>query len=293
MVQVPNRAMNKVQGAIKKEGTGRRLAMAIIGGLIAAFGLDLFLVPSGIIAGGVSGISALAAHLTGLHTGMFLFALNLPLLLLVYRQPDRERALIATAGLLTFSICSILFFPIPSLVDSKIGSAGIGGIFLGLGIGIGLRYGVVLDTLQMQMPQLPQQLRYLLTHLKLPYIQILVNLLVLTLAGLLLGWERAMYSAVACLLALETGRLTTSRLPLKREIRIRCTSSAEIAQGIKAMMGYHPRTSVIGEDAEENRLPFPCQAEELVYLVHVLEMPRFKSIVWSLDPRAEIRIRHG
>ncbi|HAF99737.1 MULTISPECIES: YitT family protein [Paenibacillus] len=291
MVQVPNRAMNKVQGAIKKEGTGRRLAMAIIGGLIAAFGLDLFLVPSGIIAGGVSGISALAAHLTGLHTGMFLFTLNLPLLLLVYRQPDRERALIATAGLLTFSICSILFFPIPSLVDSKIGSAGIGGIFLGLGIGIGLRYGVVLDTLQM--PKLPQQLSYLLAHLKLPYIQILANLLVLTLAGMLLGWERAMYSAVACLLALETGRLTTSRLPLKREIRIRCTSSAEIAQGIKAMMGYDPRTSVLGEDVEENRLPVPRQAEELVYWVHVLEMPRFKSIVWGLDPRAEITIRHG
>ncbi|OOC60400.1 YitT family protein, partial [Paenibacillus ihbetae] len=165
MVQVPNRAMNEVQGAIKREGMGRRLAMAIIGGLIAAFGLDLFLVPSGIIAGGVSGISALAAHLTGLHTGMFLFGLNLPLLLLVYRQPDRERALIATAGLLTFSVCSILFFPIPSLVDSKIGSAGIGGIFLGLGIGIGLRYGVVLDTLQM--PKLPQQLSYLLAHLKL------------------------------------------------------------------------------------------------------------------------------
>lgn len=283
--------MNKVQGAIKKEGTGRRLAMAIIGGLIAAFGLDLFLVPSGIIAGGVSGISALAAHLTGLHTGMFLFALNLPLLLLVYRQPDRERALIATAGLLTFSICSMLFFPIPSLVDSKIGSAGIGGIFLGLGIGIGLRYGVVLDTLQM--PKLPQQLSYLLAHLKLPYIQILANLLVLTLAGMLLGWERAMYSAVACLLALETGRLTTSRLPLKREIRIRCTSSAEIAQGIKAMMGYDPRTSVLGEDVEENRLPVPRQAEELVYWVHVLEMPRFKSIVWGLDPRAEITIRHG
>lgn len=291
MVQVPNRAMNKVQGAIKKEGTGRRLAMAIIGGLIAAFGLDLFLVPSGIIAGGVSGISALAAHLTGLHTGMFLFAQNFPLLLLVYRQPDRERALIATAGLLTFSVCSILFFPIPSLVDSKIGSAGIGGIVLGLGIGIGLRYGVVLDTLQM--PKLPQQLRHLLAHLKLPYIQILVNLLVLTLAGLLLGWERAMYSAVACLLALETGRLTTSRLPLKREIRIRCTSPAEIAQGIKAMMGYDPRTSFLGEDVEEYRLPVPRQAEELVYLVHVLEMPRFKSIVWSLDPRAEITIRHG
>ena len=64
-------------------------------------------------------------------------------------------------------------FPVPALIDSNIGSAGIGGIILGLGIGLGLRYGVVLDTLQM--PKMPQQMSHLLTRLKLPYVHIMVN----------------------------------------------------------------------------------------------------------------------
>lgn len=286
MVQVPVRVTNGAQDASNKASTQRRLSMAAIGGLIAAFGLDLFLVPSGIIAGGVTGISALASHLTGLHTGMFLFALNLPLLMLAYHRSDREKAVVATVGLLTFSICSILFFPVPALMDSKIGSAGIGGIFLGLGIGIGLRYGVVLDTLQM--PKLPQQLSHLLTRLKLPYIHVFINILVLTLAGLLLGWERAMYSAIACLMALETGRITTSSLPLKREVRIDSISEAEIKHSMKAIMGYEPQAEGLNEDTElDNNSLKPSQ---LVYRIHILEMPRFKSIVRSLDPNAEITI---
>ncbi|MGE7827423.1 YitT family protein [Paenibacillus sp. NPDC093718] len=286
MVQSPVRVTNGPQKAVNKASTRRRMSMAAIGGLVAAFALDLFLVPSGIVAGGVTGISALASHLTGLHTGMFLFALNLPLLLLVYRGANQEKAVIATVGLLTFSVCSILFFPFPALIDSKIGSAGIGGIFLGLGIGIGLRYGVVLDTLQM--PKMPQQISYLLTRLKLPYVHIIVNTSVLTLAGLLLGWERAMYSAIACLMALETGRITTSSFPLKREVRIRSVSEAEIRHSMKTIMGHVSQAASTKDKAMHDG--DTIGSTQLIYQVHILEMPRFKSIVRSLDPNAEITI---
>ena len=43
---------------------------------------------------------------------MFLFALNLPLLLLAYRRSNREKAVIATVESY-FSVCSILFFRFP------------------------------------------------------------------------------------------------------------------------------------------------------------------------------------
>ncbi|MGG3282970.1 YitT family protein [Paenibacillus solani] len=286
MVPAPLSTADHTHVVSKHASTRRRLVMAALGGLIAAFGLDLFLVPGGIIAGGVTGISALASHLTGLHTGMFVFALNLPLLLLAYRESVRRKIRIAAVGLLSFSICSILFFPVPALIDSKIGSAGIGGIFLGLGIGIGLRYGVILDTLQM--PKIPQPLSYMLTRLRLPYIQVAINLFILTLAGLLLGWERAMYSAIACLTALETGRITTSSLPLRREVRIRTLNEADIRHNMKAIMGYESRAAEPGDDTTFTG--DSIGSEILVYRVHILEMPRLKSIVRSLDPNAEIII---
>lgn len=286
MVPAPLSTADHTQVVSKHASTRRRSVMAALGGLIAAFGLDLFLVPGGIIAGGVTGISALASHLTGLHTGMFVFALNLPLLLLAYRESVRRKIRIAAVGLLSFSICSILFFPVPALIDSKIGSAGIGGIFLGLGIGIGLRYGVILDTLQM--PKIPQPLSKMLTRLRLPYIHVAINLIILTLAGLLLGWERAMYSAIACLTALETGRMTTSSLPFRREVRIRTLNEAIIRHNMKAIMGYESQASVPEDDPTFTG--DTIGSEILVYRVHILEMPRLKSIVRSLDPNAEMTI---
>ncbi|GAB6929466.1 hypothetical protein JCM10914A_34490 [Paenibacillus sp. JCM 10914] len=286
MVQAPGRVTNSTQGSSEQASTRRRIFMAAIGGLIAAFGLDLFLVPSGMIAGGMTGISALASHVTGLHTGMFLFALNMPLLFIAYRHSDREKALIATIGLLSFSICSVLFFPLPALIDSTIGSAAIGGIFVGVGIGIGLRYGIVLDSLQL--PKIPQPLSHLLSRLKPSHIPIIINLVVLTLAGLILGWEGAMYSAIACLMALEAGRIITSRLPLKREVQVHSVSGREIRHSVKAIMGYEPRHTKPNDEASAERATDDSGPEPIVYQVHVLEMPRFKSIIKSLDPEARI-----
>lgn len=286
MVPASIRTVDRTHMVSKHTSTRRRLVIAALGGLIAAFGLDLFLVPSGIITGGVTGISALASHLTGLHTGMFVFALNLPLLLLAYRGSVKPKVVIAAVGLLSFSICSILFFPVPALLDSKIGNAGIGGIFLGFGIGLGLRYGVILDTLQM--PETPHFLSERLRRWNLPYNHILINLLILTSSGFLLDWELAMYSAIACLAALETGRIITSSHPLRRMVQISTMNELDIRHSLKAIMGYESQPAESGQDTMST--DDSSGSKLLVYQIHVLEIPRLKSIVRNLDPNAEITI---
>ncbi|PAD80226.1 MULTISPECIES: YitT family protein [Paenibacillus] len=267
----------------------RRLLMAVLGGLIAALGLDLFLVPSGIITGGVTGISALASHITGLHTGMFVFVLNLPLLLLAFRQSAREKALIAAIGLLTFSICSIVFYPVPSVIDSKIGSAAIGGILLGTGIGIGIRYGIILDTLQM--PKLSRSLTRLLNRIKLPGVQIGLNLALLTVAGLVLGWELAMYSAIACLAALEAIRISTSSFSFHLGIRINSANEDALAQAINTFLNREPEEADMEERSKFTADGNQAQSEAvsgMLYRIHLFELPRFKSIVRNLDPEAVV-----
>ncbi|GAA3321432.1 hypothetical protein GCM10020331_037250 [Ectobacillus funiculus] len=43
-----------------------------------AVGLEIFLIPNHVIDGGITGISIMLSHLTGLNLGIFLFLLNLP-----------------------------------------------------------------------------------------------------------------------------------------------------------------------------------------------------------------------
>lgn len=263
----------------------RRLLMVMIGSIIAAFGLDMFLVPNGFIAGGITGISALAFQVTGLATGKFLFMLNLPLIIILFQQADRELAVRATTGLAVFSTCSLLLHPLPPLVEGGAIAAGLGGFFLGLGIGIAIKHGAILDIL-LHMPKIHSPLRAIISKLRLSNAGIIINLFVLSLAGMLLGLEQAMYSAIACLMALEAARLTASGYSLKREIVIHSFHTREIQNSLEQMLGRKSLSLHILNDPATLAKQQPDQL--LVYHIHVMETIRLKSIVRNIDPSASI-----
>ena len=54
----------------------RKYLMLFIGSVIAAAGLEFFLIPNQIIDGGIIGISILLSHLTGVSLSLFIIALN-------------------------------------------------------------------------------------------------------------------------------------------------------------------------------------------------------------------------
>lgn len=251
----------------------KKLFMVIIGSLIASFGLDMFLVPNGFIAGGVTGISALASQVTGLHTGMFLFMLNLPIVIFMFRQSNRELAIRAATGLAVFSICSLLLHPLPPLIEGGAAAAGLGGIFLGLGLGIGIKHGAVLDML-VHMPKIPPPVMAVINTLRLSNAGIVIHVLILSLAGILLGLEQAMYSAIACLMALEAVRLTTSGYSLTRTVTIQSSHPQEIRNRMEELLG-------------RRSLPQPGP---LLYQIHMMELARLKALVRRIDPEASISV---
>lgn len=64
---------------------GRILTM-MIGAILAAVGLEVFLIPNNIIDGGVTGISIMLSYLTDVQLGIFIFVLNMPFVIIGYRQ---------------------------------------------------------------------------------------------------------------------------------------------------------------------------------------------------------------
>ena len=63
--------------------------MLFLGSILAAAGLEFFLVPNQIIDGGVVGLSIMASHLTQYPLSLFIIVLNLPFLYLGYLQIGR------------------------------------------------------------------------------------------------------------------------------------------------------------------------------------------------------------
>ncbi|WP_158572749.1 MULTISPECIES: YitT family protein [Anaerotruncus] len=120
----------------------KRYLFMVVGCFSYALALDLFLVPNGIVAGGVTGAATLVNILTGLGVGLVSILLNLPILLLGLRSQGLAFILrcFLTTAVLGFFIDFLAFLPPPT--DNPLMAALYGGVAQGIGIGLFCRYYV-------------------------------------------------------------------------------------------------------------------------------------------------------
>ena len=131
---------------------GLRLVVAVIGELIAAAALNLFIVPLNLYTGGLMGVCqllrTLAADYLGMNfgaydvAGILYFLLNIPILLLAYKNLGRAfvaKTLICTVAFSLFY--SLIPSPSVPIVDDYLTSCLLGGILAGVGGGLVLTCG--------------------------------------------------------------------------------------------------------------------------------------------------------
>jgi uncharacterized membrane-anchored protein YitT (DUF2179 family) len=118
----------------------QRVLAVFIGSLLLSIGINGFLVPHHLIDGGVTGIALVLHYYTGFPTGLSLFLLSTPLCIYtwIYRRIYFYNSAL---GLMIVSISIDLFEPLKSqFMLSIFNSVLLGGTFIGLGVGIMLRY---------------------------------------------------------------------------------------------------------------------------------------------------------
>ncbi len=176
----------------------RDLIIVSIGVLSAGLGLKSFLLPSGFIDGGVTGISLLVTKVTHLPLAPFLVLINAPFVLLGLKQIGTRfffRTVLAIIGL---AIC-VAFVPYPVATYDKLLVAVFGGFFLGLGIGLAMRGGAVLDGTEVMAIAISRK-----SSLTIGDVILLFNILIFSVAAYLLGIEAALYSVLTYLAASKT-----------------------------------------------------------------------------------------
>ena len=118
--------------------------LILLGILSAGLGLKGFLLPSGFIDGGVTGVSLLLAMVTSPPLAFWLPVINAPFVFLGYRHlgaPFALRSALAIGALAT--VLALVHYP--TVTHDRLLDAVFGGFFLGAGIGLAVRGGAVLD----------------------------------------------------------------------------------------------------------------------------------------------------
>ncbi|MFD2371650.1 YitT family protein [Brevibacillus sp. GCM10020057] len=258
-----------------------RALIIMIGAFLVSVGLEIFLVPNNIIDGGVTGLSIMLAHLTGLRLGLFLFLLNLPFLIIGYKQIGKTFAISTLFGVAVMSVGTSLLLPVPSLTHDLLLSAVFGGIIVGIGVGLVIRAGGSLDGTEI--------VAILLTK-KSPFsvgeVVMFFNIFILGSAGFIFGWDRAMYSLIAYYIAFKMIDLTMVGLDQSRSVFIISDYPDQIGDALAARLG-RGITYLSGEGG------YTGDDKKVIFCVITrLEEAKLKEIVDELDPSAFLAIGH-
>lgn len=170
----------------------------IIGVFSAGFGLKGFLLPNSFIDGGATGISLLLENITSLNLGVLLIIVNLPFIFLASKTIGNKFAIKSIIAI-AFLALVVHFVNYPIITEDKLLIAVFGGFFLGLGIGMSMRGGSVIDGTEVLAIYLGRKL-----SLTIGDVLLLINIVIFSVGAYVLSIETALYAILTYLAAAKT-----------------------------------------------------------------------------------------
>jgi len=176
----------------------REYIFIVIGVFSAGFGLKGFLLPNRFIDGGATGISLLLENITTIELGYFLILVNLPFLVLGAKTVNMKFALRSLVAI-TFLAIVVHYVDYPTITEDKLLIAVFGGFFLGLGIGMAMRGGSVIDGTEVLAIFLSRKLSITVGD-----VLLLINIIIFSFGAYILSIETALYAILTYLAAGKT-----------------------------------------------------------------------------------------
>lgn len=260
-------------------------AELVVGGVIQAIGLRLFLVPAHLASGGISGIAQLVNYYTRWPIGVIIIVGNLPLFIVGWRYLGGPRFVLRTAlAVLIYSLVTDLlprlgFFPANGITDDIFLNSLYGAVICGVGYGLVYRARATSGGSDI--------LARILNHYRsIPMTQsyLLVDSAVILAAGFVFGWKAALYAIITLYvsgLVSETvlegpGTVRTALIVTSEVKRISERVVDEMERGVTILQGTGGYT---GND------------RPVIYCVITRsEVAELKTIVRECDPQAFIVI---
>lgn len=257
----------------------RRIAIVIVGSFLLAISLNFFLINANVYASGFSGLAQLLSSILNdlfsiqLSTGIILFLLNVPVLILGWFKIGR--------GFTIYSIVSVVFatlfleiLPIISLSEDIMLNAVAGGVIAGVAVGISLKWGAStggMDIVAMLLSRLQDK--------PIGVYFLILNGSIIFVSGILYEPENALYT----LLALYVTTVVIDAIHTRHEkvtVLIVTDRTEALQQTIHKQM-------VRGITIIPAKGAYTQEEKSLLYLVITrYELYDLEKIIYEIDPNA-------
>ena len=251
-----------------------------LGAFIAGFALECFLVPNEIIDGGVVGISMILNYVTGFNLGIALLCINLPFICLAFTKLGKYFVLQTFFAVAMLSLATNIFHNIHLVVtEENLLSTVFGGIILGTGVGIVLKNEGSMDGTEIMALVLSKKFGFSVGECVMGF-----NIIIYVIAGVILGWDNAMYSIITYFIAYRVIDAVLEGLNSSKSLRIISDKAEDI--GNMLICDYDISVTYlkgIGGYSKQEKTVIYC-------VVSRLELSKVKEVVAQCDANAFLSV---
>ncbi|MFS0874801.1 YitT family protein [Solibacillus isronensis] len=254
--------------------------IVIIGGLIAAYGLEAVLIPNNVSDGGITGISIVISQLTPVSLGLLIALLNIPFIYLGYKQIGKTFAINSVIGIASLAIGTSLMHHVPTIIagDALLITV-VGGIILGIGMGLALRNGGALDGIDMLAVLLSRKLPFGTSDLIL-----FLNFFVFIVVSFVFGFKGALLSAIAYYIASKVILIVEEGLSGSKTYKIITKEPVQMVETIRDRLGRSATFSTVyGAYSHQ-------EFQEITCVINRMEESKIKGIIREIDPNAFVTV---
>jgi len=253
-----------------------------IGAIVAAFGVQGFIVPTGLGGGGVGGIALLLYYTLKLPIGLMTFILNIPLFVLGWREVNRKFVFKTILGLAIFSLFLDLFKGVQTIaIDDIFLGALYGGVISGISSSLIFHFGGSLGGTDIVSKVI--QRKY---GVPMGTSSLAINGVIIMISWAILGSKAALYTLVTLFVYGRVLDLIQSGVPTK-SITIISDQSEELVNRIMVDLG-RGATFLHGRGAYSSE-----PKDVIICVVSLPEIGRLKQAVREVDPQAFMIVQNA
>lgn len=256
------------------------MAYTVLGVFSALIALQGFMIPNHFLDGGVTGISILLEEMFHIPFSASLILFNLPFLYLGYRNIGKTFSINALLAVLLLAFL-MTFITFPQVTSDKVLIAVFGGFFIGLGIGLVIRGGGVIDGLEIIAHYTNKRIGFSTSEIIMSF-----NSLLFIGAAFEFGIETAMYSILVYYTAMKTSDYVVDGF----EEFTALTIISKECDAVKALIVKDFGKAITVYKGERGYLPgnfdvkYPCDI--VMTIVTRIEIHRIKEAIKNIDPQA-------
>jgi uncharacterized membrane-anchored protein YitT (DUF2179 family) len=269
----------------KQVRNGKNLLQILLGTGLAIVAMKGFMIPNRFLDGGVTGISILLHEIFHFNISLLVILLNIPFLYLGYKRIGKTFAVQTSIAVMLLAI-GLIFIDINPITSDKLLIAIFGGILIGVGIGLVIRSGGVIDGVEVIAVFTKRK-----TGFSNSEIIMAINTMIFAVAALQFGIETAMYSVITYFTATRATNyvvdgieeFTAMNIISSKPEEIKSLLVNDLGKGVtvyKGERGYLPGSFDIRSDCEI-----------IVTIITRLEVKQIEDALHDIDPAAFVYIQ--